>query len=200
VEASRNGTAISLATKAEVAVSVVESARKRKADDRVAEELLESERKEELAALSEQEVEELEVLLDGGQGERLWPIHARAPRKRHREECAAGERLNHWQRRWRDGGQREATAMKDATPAMTIMEAMNAMRAQTAMPTAAIIFAMTAVVKNTTAMLAMIAMTASHAMNAMAQTLAAMATLLALICARGAIMQTIWNSKVHHCR
>jgi hypothetical protein len=92
--------------------------------------------------------------------------------------CAAGERLNHWQRRWRDGSQREATAMTTATPAMM------AMIAQMAMLIAATIVAMTAMMKPATATLAMTAMTARRGLNAMAMTVAAMATQLAAIWAK----------------
>jgi hypothetical protein len=110
VEASQKEAAFSLATKAEVAVSVVELARKRKAEDRMAEEQLENSKREELAALSEQEVEELEVLLDGGQGERVWSVHARARRKRQRMRCsrrsveALAEEMERWQPDVSSGG------------------------------------------------------------------------------------------------
>jgi hypothetical protein len=87
-----------LVTKAEVAASVVETTKKRKTDEaREMERELESKTRQELEQLSEQEVEEFEVLLDGGQGEREWSVHARARRKRQKFESS---RMEEERRRW----------------------------------------------------------------------------------------------------
>jgi hypothetical protein len=98
LEASRSEAAFSLVTKAEVAASVVETTKKRKTDEaREIEKELELKTRQELEQLSEQEVEELEVLLDGGQGEREWSVHARARRKRQKFESS---RMEEERRRW----------------------------------------------------------------------------------------------------